>query len=189
MTVSDLHQRCLASTQDNAAWQELRQLVERAALWRVTKAVRDNHLGLHRVADILQDFYLHLQKDAFTPLKAFRGTTEPQLRSFLGTAAYHFAVSWVRKEKKRRTAEQHALRDAPQPARDGPTESVVDRVFLEVQSRMPPGRDREKLKFVSPYVAGKLAPSEDYSPPVPSISQRTLQQWRRDLVRKYADEM
>ena len=159
--------------------------MESACIYPVGQILEERGFPQSLVAEVMQDLYLQLQANSGAELRSFRGTTEPQLRSYLRRMARRFANRWAAKERRRRKREAKAVLAYLTAVRDGPTEQQIGSRYRELQATMPQA-DREKLQCVSPYAAWLSGQADPSAAAAPAVPERTRQRWRLELVRKYA---
>ncbi len=189
LSVTELIGRCQAN--DAIAWQELWNIIDRAARYRIRRLLRARRLDETQDDDVLQDLYEHMRNDYCMRLSLFRGTTHGELRAFMGKVAYRFAKKLVVKWKRARGKEEEAANYAGSPARDGPTERQIESARRELESAMPMA-DWRKLQLISDNPFSSTGPpghSKASCAESRAMAKRTIRQWRLELIRKYGDRI
>jgi len=122
------------------------------------------------------------------PWRVFHGTSEEELRAFLGVVAYRFALKLIAKWDRIRETEQEALHHLAPPMRDGPSEQEIEIARRDLESMMP-AADRDKLRQIAQDTGALAGGSDGYSLANSAIPERTLRRWRLELFRKYGDRI
>ncbi len=174
--------RC--QTNDPLAWEDLCKIVERAARCRIKRLLQAYGFDTTRVEDVLQELYCKMRTRTCRLLRVFHGTSEEELRAFLGVVAYRFALKLIAKWDRIRETEQEALHHLAPPMRDGPSEQEIEIARRDLESMMP-AVDRDKLR----QIAQASGAPWDYSLASSAIPQRTLRRWRLELFREYGDRI
>src|ERR1700681_2821845 len=112
MQAQELVAPCLA--EDANGWEVFWGLVEDAALRPIRDILGRHNQDLTLADDVIQELFFYLKKEDYRRLRAFAGTTEPELRGYLGALAGSFAMNYVRAYRRARNREARALADIRQ---------------------------------------------------------------------------
>jgi hypothetical protein len=186
MPVPALIERCIH--RDPVAWCEFWSLVQEAASFTIRTLLRQNERQLSEVDDLLQELYLHLQELEFARLRAFRGTTPGELRSFVRVLAGRFMNHELRASHTCARHEVKLLRSLSPPDRNGPTEEQIAFARAELE-RLMTQTERKRLNAVCGEAAPVCASNVKHTPQPEQIGSRTCRRWRCHLYRKYGDKV
>ncbi len=180
--LNEVIDRCLA--EEAMAWGELWQIAEESALLPIRQLLRRHRLDLTLAEDVMQMLYLYLRDEDCLLLRNFAGTTEAEFRGYLAGIALWFTQNLVGVWQSARKREERALRDAPLPVRDGPTEEDLNNVLAEVESLMS-APDFAKWQELQAADWPALDSGEEAETTVQPVPDRT-RRWRlRTLCDRY----
>ncbi len=168
------------------AWQRLCAVIDRASRYRIRPLLKANCFDASLDDDVLQELYSHLSSRSCSCLRLFQGTTDRELRAFLGTVAYRFATKLIARWRRLRAKEEMAAPSCGKPDRDGPTQAQIENAYREVMAVMPVA-DHEKLHHLCQHTFPQSPVSGTPSASTGTVPERTLRRWRADFCRKYAD--
>src|SRR5438128_1181207 len=102
------------------------ELVQFAALDPVLEILRQHGLDLALADEVIRlELYFHITKEDCRLLRAFAGSTEAELKGYLGTLAGSIAQNFVRDRRRALKREAKALANLPVSDQAGPSEAEM----------------------------------------------------------------
>jgi len=174
-----LIEKCLC--RDEQAWREFWQLFLETAARDLVRMVVRYGLDPSEAEDVANEIYVHLSHDDLKRLRAFRGSSEAELKAWLLRVAETFAQTWLIRRHRALCRDQAVLHVLAMPDRNTGTEEAMRAFLSELEAVLSPhvlNRVRTLLGLDELSAGGREAA------PLPERTVRRLKKMLREYQRQ-----